>query len=393
MTDTFNIIGTNHNDTMTKISGMTFCPFGVAVDNNFGKTTCGFYAQYQTTLSSKTFTYSTVDSIVLIVPYLSTYGSVDKEINLSVYEMTENIDATTANTKLSYSYSPTALGSISNFKPNITDSVYDGSVKIGPALRVKLDMNLASRIIAPVSYNDDDAFKAIFKGLYVTSTSSTESNGFVFLDLSTNNRIVIYGKNATNESLQSTFVTGGTNSLNVNDYKKDATSAATNAVLNSNPAGDSKLYMSGLYGQVARLEIPNLKEFIKDKNIFKAELILSNIDKGFKLSPTLGILSYNTTSLVESVTDDELYAKNFRIPNYDTIISGNSVTQYKFNMAAYFNEIISKSGSSNYYLNLYSSPFSIGSSITKNTTVLPSRVVLGGTGDTKPKLRLYYTSK
>jgi hypothetical protein len=84
MTDTFQLICNNAKDTQSIFKNLGYCALGVALDGNFGKTSAGYYASYETTLSSSSFSFTSLDSIVLITPYVSKMGAFDKAIDLAV---------------------------------------------------------------------------------------------------------------------------------------------------------------------------------------------------------------------------------------------------------------------------------------------------------------------
>lgn len=391
MTDTFQLICNNAKDTQSTFKNLGYCALGIASDGNFGKTTAGYYASYETTLSSSSFSFASVDSIVLIAPYVSKLGACDKAIDLAVYELTENIVDSTANTYKEYSINSAPIGTLNQFIPNTKDSVYDGSTKIGPALRIPLSLSFAQKLIAPGSYASAAAFRDVFKGLYLTSTSSNSSNGVVFIDITFRNRIKIYGKNATGTAIASEFITGSTNSITINHSRNDQNSTAKTAAANTSTSGDNLLYLMGTNGFFSKINIPDLKEFTRNNTIFKAELEFSVVDTSFTKMNQLGMTYYFPTDKKEYSIDDQVYKETLYSP---AAYSENGVLKYKFNIAHFLNKNISN-GITAQEMRLYASRVLIsGSNITKLSLYNPNRVVLYGKGSAMaPKLKLYYVQK
>lgn len=390
----FEIIGYNSIDSIRSIRNTSVVPFGTKVDGNYGTFRSSFYASYQTTLTSKSFSFSSVDSIVLIIPYFSNtpkYGAANQPFSVEVYEMTEGIETDPNSKKMSYTYSSGLIGSKYNFIPNVKDSIIDIGGKIPAAIKIPLNLSLANKIIAPGSYASDAELQNIFKGLYVRSSSNSNTNGFVLLSISSDNIIRIYGKNSGGLSITSDFSTGGSNSTTVNEYIHDPASIARTSSINPNrTTGDNLLYTHGLNGYVPTLILPDLSIYSKTKSIFKAELSLYSIDTSILSVESFGLMYLDTAGNKEFLLPDELYKKKFLISTKDTIISGKACKEYKYNIAMYLNRLISTPGISR-KIRVYSAPLLISNSVTKYSDFLPSSAVIGGTGHiAKPKLRIYY---
>jgi Domain of unknown function (DUF4270) len=391
----FGIIGFNTIDSIRSIRNTSVVPFGTKVDASFGTFRSSFYASYQTTLTSKTFGFSSVDSIVLIIPYFSNtpkYGPCNQPFNVEVYEMTEGIETDPNSKKVSYAYSPLLLGSKNNFIPNISDSVFDGGIKTSPAIRITLNNSLASRIIAPGTYASDAEFQNVLKGLYVRSSSNNSTNGFVMLSIASDNVLRIYGKNTGGNAITADFTTGGSSSPTVSEYLHDNSSQAKITSLNTNvTSGDNLLYSHGLNGYVPVITLPNLTDFSKNKSIFKAELSIYILDTGVYNAGNLGLMYLDTTSTKEFVLPDELHRKGFLISTKDVTISGQTYKEYKYNIGMHLNRVLTNSSISK-KIRIYSAPLLLSSSVTKFSDFIPTSVIIGGGGHSaKPKLKLYYT--
>jgi hypothetical protein len=392
--DSLVVIGYNALDSLRAIRNTSVVPFGTKIDEHYGTFRSSYFASYQTTLSSKSFTFASVDSIVLIIPYYATtpaYGSANQPFSMEVYEMTEGIETDPISKKMTYTYNPSLLGSLTNFTANYKDSTLDGGIKAAPAIRVPLNRSLANKIIAPGVYSSDADFQNVLKGLYVRSSGNNSTNGFVLLSIGSDNTLRIYGKNANGGSITSDFNTGGNNSTTINQFLHDNSSLARLASQNpNNTSGDNLLYSHGLSGYVPTLVLPDLSSFMKMKSVFKAELSLYIIDTGVFLTPNLGLMSLDTLNR-EFALPDELYKKGFLISIKDTSIGGNPCKEYKYNIAMYVNRMGTNINTTR-KLRIYSAPLLISNSLTKFSDFLPSSVVIGGTGNAaNSKLKLYYT--
>lgn len=389
-----NIIGTNSFDSIRAIRNTSVTAFGTSVDNSYGTFRASFFASYQTTLTSKSFNFSSIDSIVLILPYFasnSQYGGLNRPMSIEVYEMTESIDTDPNSKKKTYAYSTSVIGSKLNFVPAPKDSVIEGTRNVAPSIRIPLNSALAARLVAPGSYANDADFQAIFKGLYVRSSANTSTNGFVMLSLGSDNVIRIYGKNTSGTEVTADFSTGGSSSTTISEYIHDHTSLAYSASFNSNSAtGDNILYSHGLNGYVPTIRIPDIKSYAKNKSIFKAELSIYSIDTGLFTTSSLGLM-YLDTNKLEFVLPDELYKKGYEISTKDTLIGGQSCREYKFNIAMYLNRWINSNNMTG-SIRVYSAPLIINSGVTKFSDFLPTRTIIGGTGHlAQPSLKIYYT--
>lgn len=392
--DSLMIIGYNAADSIRAIRNTSVIPFGTKVDAHFGTFRSSFFASYQTTLSSKSFSFASVDSIVLIIPYYAAtpvYGAANQPFSVEVFEMTEGIETDPNSKRMTYSYNSNLLGSLTNFTAKYKDSTIDGGFKAAPAIRIPLNLSLASKIIAPGTYASDADFQNVLKGLYVRSSGNTSTNGFVLLSIGSDNILRIYGKNASGASITSDFNTGGNNSTTINEFIHANSSLAKLASQNPNTtSGDNLLYSHGLTGYVPTLILPDLSNFMKLKSVFKAELSLYSLDTGIFLTPSLGLMSLDTLGR-EFALPDELYKKGFLISVKDTSIAGNTCKEYKYNIAMYINRM-GTNVSTTRKLRIYSAPLLISNSLTKYSDYLPSSAVIGGTGHAaKPKLKLYYT--
>jgi hypothetical protein len=393
--DSLPVVAYNMKDTVARIVNVGTCPLGVEVNPNFGKLKSSLYINFETTLSSVSFSFASIDSAVLILPYyrtIPTYGTVSS-IDISAYELTEALETSTSSKKDNYTFNPVAVGQKLGYKPNYTDSVVDGNGKISPSIRIPLSLALAQKIIAPGSYADNASLQAVFRGLHIAA-SDADVNGFLMILTNNECQVKIYGKNALGENILSVLASGGNNSTAVNKYERDLSSAAQTASTNSDKVlGDDKLYNMGLASYYTQLRLPNLAGFSKDKSIFKAELSLYTIDSSFAKSPGIGLLFQDSLSGTEFLIEDQSRLSGFLISTKDTTINGIQARRYTYNLGLHCNNILS-GFIRGHKINIYSYPLTTGGA--KFSNFLPSQVVMAGSKAVqplRPKLTLYYIDK
>lgn len=386
--DTFEILGSTKRSTEHSLRNLRICALGIADDANFGLTKAGFYADYETTLTSTSFSFTSIDSIRLIIPISSKLGAMDQSIDLAVYELTERIVASKADTFKEYTYNNTPIGQKSNVIINFKDSVTDGTFKIGPSITVPLNISFANKLIAKGSYASQEEFKTVLNGLLVIPTSSSSTNGMAMIQLSSSNKIKIYGKNNAGQSIISEFITGGTNSTTVN-YSKNSYNGTAETMINQPSSSQSNFYLMGTRGYYGELKVPNINAFIKNNNIFKAELELTVSDTGF-FTPKIGLVYYDSIKKTEQSLDDYYINPSKFMPGVQNI---NGTRKFVFNISYFINKMASQNSA--FTLRIYSNEIEDNSFLKFNFSKLyPNRIVIAGNNQAnKPKLKLYYVKK
>jgi hypothetical protein len=386
--DSFEIVGSTKRSTENSLRNLRICALGVADDANFGLTKSGFYADYETTLTSTSFSFTSIDSIRLIIPISSKLGVVDQAMDLAVYELTERIVASKADSFIEYAYNNTPIGQKSNVIVNFKDSVIDGTFKIGPSITIPLSVSFANKLIAKGSYASQEEFKTVLNGLLVVPTSSSPTNGMAMIQLSSSNKIKIYGKNNAGQSIISEFITGSTNSTTVN-YSKNSYNGTAESMINLPSSSQNNMYLMGTRGYYGELKVPNINAFVKNNNIFKAELELTVSDTGFFI-PKIGLVYYDSIKKTEQALDDYYVNPSKFIPGIQNV---NGTKKYIFNISYFINKMASQNSA--YTLRIYSNEIEDNSFLRFNFSKLyPNRIVIAGNNQmNKPKLKLYYVKK
>jgi hypothetical protein len=309
-------------------------------DPAFGKTATSFYAQCRLSKNNVSFGANPLlDSVVLSLKYSGKYGKFDQPINLVVYQLNQNIDTLNYNLNDAFQVKLPTIGQLTNYVPNLTDSVVVVGVKKAPQLRIPLTTSFGNQILQSDTLNlvNNTAFLELFKGLYVT-VSSNSGNGLVYLDLkSAISGITLFYRNDTEDSLQLFIPTSG---ISVNHIDNNYTGSPAQSALSTTTAQPGvNSFVQGGAGTYARLEIVDLDSFPKNIAINKAELILTQSTDTSYLAPLLlDLFRVSDFDGPVSLEDEGLshYGGVRQVEN----VNGVSLTRYRFNIKKYFQKLI-----------------------------------------------------
>ncbi len=248
-------------------------------DDNFGKAKAGIYCDFQYLGSIPETNITDVDSVVLTIVLDTSmiYGDKNVKHIISVYELDESIyldrDSIYSNEKIKYNSQKLGqkeifpiIDSVTVIEPKKDTVVYKEQV------RITLDKSLGLRLLSDTTnLKSDTLLKTMFKGVYIES--NTNNSSMISLKrLSSGNRYatridVYYTLNDTLN--RSTFTYDNI----VNHFNHNYSSAKIIDYFDNFEKGNDLLFVQGMDGTKVEVDIPYL-EFLKDKNINKAELIL-----------------------------------------------------------------------------------------------------------------------
>ncbi len=415
-------------------------------DQFFGKTDARIFLQLNPPAYPFSFAVADdslyIDSVVLCMDYVETYGDTNAVQTVNVYEVNQSSDfrADTGylvrKNEITYS---NLLGS-KTFAPKILNDsmkLFKDSVK--NQLRIRLDNSFGTRLLKYDStstginnaYKSDSIFKTKFKGFAVQSMGSGDAvMGFNLQGINTH--LAIYYNYINNGKKDTTvnyfvFAYGNTvpklNSAAANLVKRDYTGTPLLTSLN-NPATtpDPLVYIQGSPGTFATIKIPALAG-LGNRLIHRAELIMEEL---YDISDS----TYTPPEFMYLDAYDPTITKNYKyrtIP-YDLTYSnsgdlnlsalgviptnvpdglGHNVRTWKFNISRYVQHVLN--GTQSLYDLRLSAPFSLneqfgippGTDLTINVFVNPTIVkgrvrLIGNNGplDTNPRrmrLRLVYS--
>jgi hypothetical protein len=296
-----------------RTSGRGSYAIGDFGDPIFGNVQSQLYSQFLLNSEPGPFTTAdVVDSVVLNLKYIGSYGRVDKLKGLQrfgVYEIEEDmlLDGDSSSDTVYYSsnavqnVSATPLGTI-EFQPDLLNDVAAGFDTIGPSLRIRLDNDLGVRIKNSINLNDNDLFVEEFKGLNVRSIAPqmpSDRGALLFFDMNDEeSRLEIFYHNAEDTFAHYLFNMNNNNALFTN-VSHDFSTEVADAIAGGTTVGADKLYIQGLAGTRIRLKFPTLRG-LND----------------------LGAVAINKAELVVPV--DESYLDDFGVPAILTVSSIDS---------------------------------------------------------------------
>ncbi len=351
--DTFTIYSKTIAEEPYATNGTNYGVLGVMDDPIFGKTTCGFYAQYRLVKTAiDKGANLTIDSVVLSLVLDGKYGSNNKPVNIIAYEMLEDMNTLSSyNTNESFFVKGTALGVVNNVVPNLNDSVNVLGINYAPQIRIRLNNSLGTRILGADSAtlsNNDPNFLTFFKGIFVTASGN--GNGVAYCNL-LSSKFTIYYHNDSNDSLQ--FDVGiSSRSARCNSFTHATTSIAQRAassLLNS----DSIVYAQSGAGSRIKLTIPFLANISPKIVINKAEIIVTKwnddatgSDSIYPMPSILSMKAITSTGGTEELANNIIEKAGLATSKSYTE-NGRNYTRYSFNISQRMQALV-KNPSLNY---------------------------------------------
>ncbi len=334
---------------------------GTLTDPNFGSTYSSFYARFRLTSNNLDFGLNPeIDSAVLTLKYYNSYGKLTLPQNVKVYELTESmIDSVTYKSNQTFNHSNVPLGTKNNFIPNFTNDTLTALNGFMPAhLRIGLDKVWANRILNDTAaLADDNAFANFFKGIYLSTASSTTGDGITYFDLSSAaTGITLFYHNNTDDSLYYTLPVSGTTLNHFDNYYTGTpvqASVSRNNAANSNV--EEKMYLQTGAGVKGKILITDLDSLPKNIIINKAELVVSQAD-GDTLYPAPDFVDLFRIDDAgqPKVLEDYNPLNSWGQRKYETV-NGITYCRYRFNFKKYFQLLIQGVWHNNgFYLETYS---------------------------------------
>ena len=352
---------------------------GSMTEPSFGASTAAIYTEFRIPSSDVIFgTNALADSIILSLKLTDYYGDTTSTLNISVQEMLEEITSTTTNTlgedstvtiysNQDFLVDETSLGSLS----------YTAEPTGNPIINIHLSNELAQSFLDadPLNFEDNTAFQAFFKGLYISCEQVPSQGVLLELDLlDALSKMTIYYHNEGSDSLSYDFQINS-NADKMTRWSHDYSSTEIELLI-----GEDNLdvaYVQGSSGLRTYLTLPSLAS-LQDSNyvVHKAELTIpylsSENDNVYGIPNKLGLAAVNTDGKLEVLTEDQ----NIQGSSY---FDGNSnilEQTYTFNIARYVHKVIEQGYTNKLALYVPSSVLS------------PERVILSNGDINSIKLKL-----
>ncbi len=362
-TDNFVIKAITENDTLLQAQNLTQNLLGSTDDSRFGKLYASFYNNFR--LLSNNVNLGSgllIDSCYITYGVVSSYGPLTNPINIIVYELSEALEnPKTYLTDRSFAVKLPQIATV--------PVTYSGARSIDIKLENSFGQSLLNQS-GGANFANNDAFQSFFKGVYVTTNSSSAGNGILNLDLiGGGSKLTLY-YHASGDTVKKYEIPINDLCTRVNHYHKSSTSSAAQLASNLPMiGGDDKVFLQGLTSFRSKVLIENLDTFT-NVAVNKAELwvfpiINSSADTTFKLPATIYASRINDNANDVQLLD---FLSGTMAGDRDTTnIGGIIVPVYKINLTRYAQSVINHEFNNN-GLRLYVFP----------TNITTERVVLGG---------------
>lgn len=307
-----------------------------------------------------------IDSVVLVLSTVETYGDTIIPQTFSVYELADTLALAK---RYKYRDGPRAKGALLGSRLTDLRSLND-SVKVykdttSNQLRIRLDDAFGARLLGydtttangrQAAYLNDSTFRSYVKGFLVESSGG---NGLVGVNLAgANTKLAIYYKNDRNDApVASWDTTVAYFTFNVNSGVGYAQSivrdyggtqlAANSDGINGTP--DADLYLQNSPGSYAYLKIPGLVG-LTNRVVHRAEIMVDQVWSGIEDSLFTAVNMYvdawdPSVSKFQTVPYDVTFdasgnanLSTFGVVPYfiaDPSGSGHTIKQWRFNMTRY----------------------------------------------------------
>lgn len=422
-------------DDTTRIGPSSFHAIGViANDPEFGETNGAAYFS----LSPGTFgaypfpvvkdSITSVDSVVLSLPYDSQYGDSNSIEQFEVLEIdpTGFPDSLYRINATPFNLLPTVLGSklvdFRTLNDSLTYTAYTSTtstvrdtVKTVNLLRIPLDPSFANKFInfdTANQYKTDSAFRLHFKGLAVrvNKSGSPAPNALAYFAITgtASATLTVYSKiqkNGQIDTVQTSFgFPAGLNRNSANLVTRTPANGYQTYLTNGNP-NDDLVYLQSSPGSVATVKIPGLPG-LGNRVVHRAELILEKIpslQENYYTAPPLMFIDAINEAGDSTFTIRNDFLPTGQGPGYDiSSLEGVYLHQkYTFNLTRYVQSIVTKKLRSHtlrvyapyatwpYYENANGQVSVLGNFfVFVNSPVAAFRVVVGGGNHPTNKMRL-----
>ena len=315
---------------------------GALNDPVLGKIRSSVYCQLRPAVSNIDFgAGATADSIVLVFPYNSFYGSVSKLNGLqqfSVYRVREPFwkdSVYYSNDTLLRDASP--LGQTGFIAPALLDSVPVGGNKEAPHLRIPIAIELAQEFLTnQASLANADVFTAFFNGIYVSSETylpSGDQGAILDFNLIGGARIDLFYHNDTNDSLKTSFIVNES-SARFSRFNHTYLSEISQAI-NNTEAGKQQVYLHNMAGLRGKVRIPDLMQWKNNRNILvhqaRLTFTLDETNQGeYASNPLLNIVLKDAAGTLILTPDLAVGNQTYSGGEFNS-----SSKTYTFNLARY----------------------------------------------------------
>lgn len=333
--------------------------FGSQADPVFGIKTASFSTNFR--LSRTAFSFGSdrvLDSLILYLRYSSLYGDTLSQLNMKIYELSDQILSDTSyysNSEIGY-YD--VLLADLDFIPNTTDSVVIGEDTVPPLLRVDLTQltnELADKLLGATDENmtSNADFLDFFYGLRIEAEQVMTDGSIVSFSLTNSlSRMTLYYANSEDDSLSYDYIISD-NSIRIGHFSHDYDAGDAQFrqhVLEGDTAlGQNICYVQSMGGVVSNIFFPEIKNFYENNPIAvnDARLIIECVNNPPEFDPPENIFvarinddgtisplleQFEGQAFFGGFYDEENNQYWFRITNYIQDLMREDVVDYGLQM-------------------------------------------------------------
>ena len=370
--DTFSIAtdSTLYSDTYAQYLGH------ISNDPFFGQTDARMYLQLKPSFYPYFFSGRPdslhIDSVVLVLDYLETYGDTLASQTINVYEIAQSSNFSNDSiiayggyrireNNISYAG---LLGSRTVQPYTLDDSIKVYKDTTAKQLRIRLDDSFGQRLLSYDSaagirqaYRSDSLFNTYFKGFALESTSGNALMGFNLNG--TNTKLAIYYRDdngdapVANWDTLVTYMGYAANSASAQFVKRDYSGTPVAAVAGQTTPADIA-YIQATPGTYARIRVPSLAG-LNNRIVHRAELIMEQVydisDSTFPVpgglfldarDPSLAGPGYRTIpyDFQFDLSNQPNHSSFGSFPYRGKDPNGNSINIWRFNLSRYVQHLV-----------------------------------------------------
>ncbi|GAB4091803.1 DUF4270 family protein [Flaviaesturariibacter terrae] len=372
----------------------------------------------------------TVDSVVLQLGYVTSYGDSMAPLSVQVRELSfpSNFKDSSVYTtqEAPFAVEPTVLGTQSFSIRNLDDSLTlirkRDTTKVANVLRVRLNNLFGDNLVFDsLAHHDYKSFYALHPGLAVLADAGT-GNGLAYFNLvdTSKTRLTVYFRvkragtiDTTSYNYYHGIIGGGYQSTYTADTSTFKGRGATANLIQRTPGGnwltylnnlgtsEDKAYLQSEPGSAIFLRIPGL-DTMTNKVVHRAELIatvLPSVNDNIFAAPPSLFLGRRSGDSVLQIRDDSLSASLSNFGAVNSSVFGGDLKadkKYRFNVTLHVQQILAH-GAANDELKLFA-PFKLrvadarfgkaGRTFFRLPRVAYGRAVLGGGTYADPNARM-----
>ena len=236
-------------------------------DPYFGQSTAAFYMQVLLPSNNIDLNASeeTEFTIELSLPYFDHYGDTIEELEVSVFQLNENIGFGDSISDIfinqNFDYNPSPLGTAIFNVNNIKDSVYWNNETVSPRLIVDLSNSDLGETISNADLSSSESFVNSFSGLYLSTNESLNTGCITYFNTNSANCFLRVSYTNNDNEFQSIEFPIGSSSNRLNSFTHNYSNSIVNDYLDAKNNLDSMVFLQSMGGICSEINLDFLKEF------------------------------------------------------------------------------------------------------------------------------------